>query len=423
MTTANNERAVPMTSPLGILESVLLATSADDDSASSAEKDGNEFKTAPLSPKLPSRSEERRVMRMLRNVVPLPSASKALAIAVQQSLAGLRVQYRKQAAQNYSTYSENINRLINTLLFEILLLGGPAAHANNKTFAAICAMCIKQEYRESVETRRSTWRYIEDNIDELIRGAEETSVAIQNDDNRSSSSSSVSLRTSADINDYDSYVSAYAEQFSADIYESCVFKMHQVRQLIRERNAQQQLAEQTEKHLCLNMFEKFQVNCRLAHACSAVNPATGITIPADAEQNSCTICTNKFDESRAAVLMTCCKLKNALCAPCLVRAAFAGSAMGCNSFFNCAFCKAAISIYDHLDAPPPPPTPLFTIPPTLAARPSESFAQSIGDSVKQNSSRRRMTLQQQHQPTISTVLAVSSPRSRRRPVNKRKKLN
>jgi len=374
----------------------------DDDGKSSTAR------AAPLSPKMPSKADERRLLRRVKVTRHHASPSKANALMNQQSLSMIREQYRKQAKQNESAYEETINRLINSMLYEILLLGGPRVHANNPIFMRLCKMCIKPAFRESADHRRKTWLFIENNIEELLANAAIMSAKLHE------------RSDSVDLSDDDSddnhlqenvFVHHHSEQLALDIYDSCLYKMRQVYNTIRERNLQRTKASLAEKQICLDMFRNFQTNCSLQDAGRVVVDGGGVgTFP---EGDECSICINVYNSERPAVLLRCCQFKTALCTHCLLKTAFASSNMGCQSFFKCAFCKGEITLYDHLDRAPPPPPPAAPSPTLPAAAPAvqsstsvQQFAQSIGDTVKQKkrkSSAARESLPQSPPPSPPRV--------------------
>ena len=347
----------------------------------------------PLSPKMPSKAAQRRWLRL--RPPPAKASSKETALGNQRLLASVRERYKQLALANEFTYTQTIQRLSSSLVYEVLRLGGSEVHGARSVFAEIFNLCLVPDFGSNPARRQEMYRFIEDNIDRLLEGAQR----VRRDEGSAASSGSGS--THNDDEQLSEFVQAHTSQLCLDTYSSCIFKMRQVQDVIRERAAQRLQTEEMEQDICTNMYWTFQTNASLAHAGCVDNTVDAVEHSVPPDKNTCQLCTLPYDAVQPAVVLRCCAYKQTVCTHCLVRTAFTGSDMGCKSFFPCSFCRTEIGIYEHLNVPPPPPPPppppALTPPPPLshitpldivADVPPALPVNSISDNVKQNRRRR-----------------------------------
>lgn len=339
------------------------------------------------SPKLLSHYKERKWQRMRRLLMTFrPATSKLNALANQQLLGMIRTQRKRQAEINEFAYSETIQRLISSLLYEILTLGPSELQNKNPTFSQLTKMCLKPEFVADPLHRKETWKFIEDNIDILLENAlqkiEDDDDDDDNDENRFPPNNGSHELGVNDVH-VNGYLRYHSLKLSLNVYESCLFKMRQIQEMIQERDRQHIIAIETEREICADMFTNFKLNGSFENVGVVVN-----RVPPNLDEESvteCGICTKTYNGKLLAVILRCCSYKQSMCCECLLKTAFSRSNMGQNSFFKCVFCNGEHNLYDHLDvhlqqqqAPVQP----------IVAEQSIRFAPCIGDSVKQNKRKR-----------------------------------
>ncbi len=338
--------------------------------------------------KIPSHAQQRRWMKHHLST-PQRASSKEIALQSQRMLASVRDRFRQHASGNEFAYTETIHRLINSLLFEILLMGDVPSHLEQPVFADLSRRCMCAQFINSVEYRKSTWKFVEDNIDDLLTAVENKIISIAAIDSEQSCDE-VPPPLSAGLSaETEKFSVVFSIELCDDTYSSCMFKMRQIKKVLEERAARRARMNDIEKVLYSTMYQQFRTNWSLRHVgCvdDTVKPCEH-SIPPD-DDRRCQICTLHYEESRPATVLRCCEFKKALCIFCLLKMAFVGSEMGCKSFFTCAYCRAEIPLYEHLDEA----TPELIAPqsPTVVTKTQQQPEPllSISDGVKQNKRKR-----------------------------------